>query len=168
MPSDNTIAAPAAYDLTAFTGRKKNAERVFFVRNYEMNLFTTYVVGGSILVSLPVTLAIYTLVSAFLPAYAIASFGVPVLFVLAGLTLVDQRSKRGLQLRNYRALMDKRSSAAEKTTLYICGQPVVKPAVSFFTPQYVLAGAGAPLSTPAVGRSVTSATDTGKASILDA
>ena len=168
MPSDDTPSAPAAYDLTAFTGRKKNAERVFFVCSYEMNLFTSYVVGGSVIASLPVTLVIFSLVTAFAPSVAIAAFGVPVLFVLGGLYLIDQRSKRGLQLRNYRALMDKRSSANEKTTLYICGEPVVKPAVNFFTPQYVLAGAGAPLSPPAVGRSVTSAADTGKASILDA
>jgi hypothetical protein len=168
MPSDDAPSAPAAYDLTAFTGRKKNAERVFFVRNYEMNLFTSYVVGGSIIVSLPVTLMVFSLISVFSPSIAIAAFGVPVLFVFGGLYFIDQRSKRGLQLRNYRALIDKRSSATEKATLYICGEPVVKPAVNFFTPQYVLAGAGAPLSTPAVGRSVTSATDTGKASILDA
>ena len=50
MPSTDE-AAPAAYDLTSFTGRKKNAERVFFVRNYELNLFTSYVVGAAVVAS---------------------------------------------------------------------------------------------------------------------
>lgn len=167
MPTDET-AAPAAYDLTSFTGRKKNAERVFFVRNYELNLFTTYVVGASAVAGLPVMGLVYFIIAIFAPAYAIASLVVPVIFVLVGLTLVDQRSKRGLQLRNYRALLDRRAAATEKSTLYLCGQPIPRPQVSFFTPQYVLASAGAPLASPAVGRSVREIADTGKASILDA
>lgn len=168
MPSDDGTLAPAAYDLTSFTGRKKNAERVFFVRNYELNLFTSYVVGTSVVVSLPVLGVVYVIISMFAPAYAIAALVVPVVFVFAGLGLVDQRSKRGLQLRNYRAILDRRSSTAEKSTLYLCGAPIEKPAVGFFTPQFVLAGTSAPLSTPAVGRSVTEIADNGKVSILDA
>jgi hypothetical protein len=168
MPSDASTAAPAAYDLTSFTGRKKNAERVFFIRNYELNLFTSYVVGASVVASLPVMGLVYFIIAMFSASYAIAALAVPVVFVIAGLGLVDQRSKRGLQLRNYRAIADRRSSAAEKATLYLCGEPIAKPQVSFFTPQYVLATAGAPLSAPAVGRSVTGTRDNGKASILDA
>jgi len=168
MPSETTTSGPAAYDLTAFTGRKKNAERVFFVRNYELNLFTSYVVGGSVVASLPVTGAVYVLISLFAPAYALGALVVPVIFVLARLTLIDQRSKRGLQLRNYRALLDRRSAAAEKTSLYLGASPIEKPQVSFFVPQYVLAASGTPLSSPAVGTSVTEVADNGKASILDA
>ena len=168
MPSDDTTVAPAAYDLTSFTGRKKNAERVFFIRNYELNLFTSYVVGASVVVSLPVVGAVYAILMMFAPAYAIGCLAVPVAFVLAGLAFVDQRSKRGLQLRNYRAILDRRTATPEKATLYICGKPVEKPVVSFFTPQYVLATAGAPLASPAVGRSVHEITDSGKVSILDA
>lgn len=168
MPSDDTAAAPAAYDLTSFTGRKKNAERVFFIRNYELNLFTSYVVGVSVVASLPVVGVVYGLLMMFAPAYAIACLVVPVAFVLAGLAFVDQKSKRGLQLRNYRAILDRRSAAPEKATLYICGQPIEKPTVSFFTPQYVLATAGDPIASPAVGRSVRKVTDSGKVSILDA
>ena len=167
MPTDEP-AAPAAYDLTSFTGRKKNAERVFFVRNYELNLFTSYVVGASVVASLPVLGAVLTILMSYAPAYAMGCLVVPVVFVIAGLTFVDQRSRRGLQLRNYRALMDRRLSSPEKATLYLCGQPIQKPSVSFFTPQYVLATAGSPLSAPAVGRSVREISDTGKASILDA
>lgn len=160
--------APAAYDLTFFTGRKKNAERVFFVRNYELNLFTTYVVGAAVIVSLPVLGAVLTILMSVAPQYTLACLVVPVIFVVAGLTLVDQRSKRGLQLRNYRAILDRRTATPEKTTLYICGQPIEKPQVGFFTPQYVLASAGAPLSSPAVGHSVHQVADNGKVSILDA
>lgn len=167
MPSDE-VTPPAAYDLTSFTGRKKNAERVFFVRNYELNLFTSYVMGASAAASLPVLGLAYGLLMWLAPAYALGSLAAPVVFVLAGLALVDQRSKRGLQLRNYRALLDRRAAASEKTTLYLCGEPIVRPQVSFFTPQYVLAGAGSPLTAPAVGRSVRDVADTGKASILDA
>lgn len=167
MPSDATVG-PAAYDLTSFTGRKKNAERVFFVRNYELNLFTSYVVGASLVLSLPVLGVFYIVISLFAPAFAIASLVIPPIFAIGGLVLVDQRSKRGLQLRNYRALLDRRSAEAEKSTLYMCGVPVEKPEVSFFTPQYVLTSAGTPLSTPAVGTSVSDVADTGKASILDA
>jgi len=168
MPSDDTNLGPAAYDLTAFTGRKKNAERVFFVRNYEVNLFTSFVVGGSAAAGLVLTGVLYLILLPFIPQYAMVSLVMPVFTVIAGLILVDQRSKRGLQLRNYRALMDRRKATAEKTTLYICGQPIEKPQVSFFTPQYVLASSGTPFSAPAVGRQVTQVTDTGKASILDA
>lgn len=167
MPSDDT-AAPAAYDLTAFTGRKKNAERVFFIRNYELNLFTSYVVGASAVLGLLASAPVYGILMMFAPAYAIACLVVPVVFVLAGLAFVDQKSKRGLQLRNYRAILDRRTAAPEKATLYICGKPVEKPVVSFFTPQYVLATAGEPLASPAVGRSVSAVTDSGKVSILDA
>lgn len=167
MPSDESTA-PAAYDLTFFTGRKKNAERVFFIRNYELNLFTSYVVGVSVVASLPVVGLLYAVLMMFAPAYAIACLAAPVAFVLAGLAFVDQRSKRGLQLRNYRAILDKRTATPEKSTLYICGQPVEKPQVHFFTPQYVLATAGAPLASPAVGRSVHEVADNGKVSILDA
>lgn len=167
MPTDETNA-PAAYDLTSFTGRKKNAERVFYVRNYELNLFTTYVVGAAAVVSLPVLGVVLTALMSFAPQYALACLVVPVIFVVAGLTLVDQRSKRGLQLRNYRAIMDRRTAAPEKSTLYICGQPLEKPSVSFFTPQYVLATAGAPLTSPAIGHSVHQVADGGKVSILDA
>lgn len=168
MPTDEPTA-PAAYDLTSFTGRKKNAERVFFVRNYELNLFTTYVVGVAAVAGLLVAgVAVVPILMAFAPQYVLACLVVPVIFVVAGLTLVDQKSKRGLQLRNYRAILDRRTAAPEKATLYICGQPLEKPTVSFFTPQYVLATAGAPLASPAVGRSVREVTDNGKASILDA
>lgn len=167
MPSDET-AAPAAYDLTHFTGRKKNAERVFFVRNYELNLFTSYVVGASVVASLPVVGVVYAILMMFAPAFAIACIVAPVIFVLAGLAFVDQRSKRGLQLQNYRAILDKRSAGSEKSTLYIYGEPLEKPQVSFFTPQYVLATAGAPLDSPAVGPSVHELAYNGKAGILDA
>lgn len=167
MPSDETTA-PYAYDLTSFTGRKKNAERVFFIRNYELNLFTSYVVGASVVASLPVVGVVYAILMMFAPAYAIGCLVIPVGFVLAGLAFVDQRSKRGLQLRNYRTILDRRTAAPEKATLYICGQPIEKPKVSLFTPQYVLAGAGAPLASPAVGRSVHEVADNGKVSILDA
>ncbi|SDH34385.1 hypothetical protein [Microbacterium sp. 77mftsu3.1] len=146
MPEETT--APAAYDLTSFTGRKKNAERVFFVRNYELNLFTSYVIGASLVVSLPVTAALWAIIAMFLPAYALASLVAPVICVAAGLYLIDQRSKRGLQLRNYRAILDRRSAEEEKRTLYICGQPIPKPQVSFFTPQYVLAAPVESLSAP--------------------
>lgn len=169
MPSDDETAAPAAYDLTSFTGRKRNAERVFFVRNYELNLFTAYVVGASAVVGLLVTAPVYFIIAVFSAAYAFVAFAVPVIFVIAGLALVDQHSKRGLQLRNYRAILDRRSAASEKATLYLCGVPIAKPEVSFFVPQFTLATAGAPLTAPAIGRPVTGvASDTGKASILDA
>lgn len=167
MPTDE-ISAPAAYDLTSFTGRKKNAERVFYVRNYELNLFTTYVVGAAAIASLPVLGVVLTILMSFAPQYTLACLVVPVIFVVAGLTLVDQRSKRGLQLRNYRAILDRRTATPEKSTLYICGQPIQKPSVSFFTPQYVLAVTGTPLAAPAIGRSVNQVADNGKVSILDA
>lgn len=168
MPSDDGVVAPAAYDLTDFTGRKKNAERVFFVQNYEVNLFTSYVVGASIIAGLPLAVIVGGIVAIFAPAYALVGIVCPIITVFVGLALVDQRSKRGLQLRNYQAIKDRKTATTERETIYIAGEPLIEPEIHLLAPQFVLSTAGTPNEAPAAGTTVPLDAELGKASILDA
>lgn len=165
--SSEHVSAPAAYDLTSFTGRKKNAERVFFVRNFEVNLFTAAVAGASFVAGIPVGLALYFLILVLAPSYAFAAIGAPVITAIIGLAFVDSRSKRGLQLRQYRALMDKRTARSAMGSVYVAGAALPKPELSFHTPQFVLVTPTSSVK-PVAGVNVLDDNSTGKVNLFDA
>jgi len=168
MSSDH-VSAPAAYDLTSFTGRKKNAERVFFVNNIEFNLFTAGVLGVSAVVGILVAVALAGLINLFAPGYELFSIVGVGVTVAAGFFFVDTRSKRGLQLRQYRALMDKRTAREAMNHVYVAGEALSTPVVSLHTPQYAIVTPPSDIA-PVAGVAVPDTHDesTGKVNLFDA
>lgn len=108
------------YSLTEMTGRRKNVDRTIVIATVEVKRFTFIVTLGSIVASLPVA----AVVALLLGPYAAFAFILPVVFVFAGLFLVDQRSRKGLQLRRYEAMWDSRQAKSSRGTVYVCSQPL--------------------------------------------
>ncbi len=111
------------YSLTQLTGRRKNVDRTIVVATVEVNRATFLVVVLSALASVLPSLLVALLLGPF-SAYALI---VPVLCIGAGLFLVDQRTRKGLQLRRYEAMWDKRRAKTVSGTAFVCGQPMRAP-----------------------------------------
>ena len=108
------------YSLTDLTGRRKNADRTMVVATVEVNRFTFLVVLMSLVPAIPLTAVVALLLGPFV-YYAAA---VPLLCVFAGLAFVDTKTKKGLQLRRYEAMWDKRKAKDSATTVYVCSEPL--------------------------------------------
>lgn len=120
------------YSLTRLTGRRKNVDRTIVVATVEVNRATFVVVVGSALVSIVPAV----IVGALLGAFALA---VPALFIGAGLILVDQRTRKGLQLRRYEAMWDKRKTKVIRGTVFVCGEPLRVPHIVTMVPTVLTA-----------------------------
>lgn len=118
----------------------------------EVNRFTFIVAIGSILASLLPALA----VGIILGPLGVVALGVPVVFVLAGLFLVDQRTRKGLQLRRYEAMWDRRKTKTLRGTVFVCGEPLHTPEIVVMTPCVLVA------NTAAVGHDASVAPDVGR------
>lgn len=95
------------------------------VATVEVNRFTFLVVVCSTLAS-AVPTAFAALILGPLAAYCMV---VPVLFVIVGLALVDQRTRKGLQLRRYEAMWDKRKAKTLNSTIFVCSEPLLTPEI---------------------------------------
>ena len=120
------------------------------VATVEVNRFSFLVVIGSILVSLLPAVVIGLL----LGSLGIVALGVPVIFVLAGLFLVDQRTRKGLQLRRYEAMWDSRKIKALRGTVFVCGEPLHVPAIVIMTPSVLVANTSADASAASIATDV--------------
>lgn len=122
-----------AYDLTPLTGRKRNRDRTIIVATAEVNRFTFAVtVIGLFAGGLP-ALLIGLALGPFWPAVII----MPVLTVVGGLVLVDQRSKSGLELRRYKTLLERRSGRQRQNIIMLAGKPLVKGRIGTLRMQYL-------------------------------
>jgi hypothetical protein len=119
-----------AYSLTRLTGRRKNADRSIVVATVEVNR-TTFII---VVLSLAASVIPAVIVGILLGSNGAFALIVPAAFVAAGLILVDQRTRKGLQLRRYEAMWDKRRAKAARGTVYVCGEPLHVPQIVTMTP----------------------------------
>lgn len=109
---------PVVYSLTRLTGRGRNDNRRIVVLTVETGRRTFIVLCLSAVASAPVT----GLVAMFVGVYALV---VPPIVIGLGLWLWDSRSRKGLKLRNYQAIIDRRR--AVNGVLYAAGKPIPEP-----------------------------------------
>lgn len=109
---------PHVYSLTELTGRFRNDERRWIVLSFEVRRHTAIVSGLSLLASAPVA----ALLALVVGPYALI---LPVLAVVAGLFLWDARQRRGLRLKNWQAILDKRR--ADNKTIFASGEVLGDP-----------------------------------------
>ncbi len=108
--------SPSVYSLTALTGRKKNAGRTLIIQGFEVGRRGLIITGLAIAASLIPTFILY----GFAGPYAVVF--VPPAFIAAAFYFIESRSRKGLQLRMYETIRDKKR--ADTTTFFICWRPV--------------------------------------------
>lgn len=100
------------------------------VATAEVNRHTFLVSVVSVLVSLLPTL----LIAAMLGQLALVAILVPIVFLFAGNFLVDTRIRRGLQLRRYEAMWDRRKARESKGRIFICHEPLQPARLTLLVP----------------------------------
>lgn len=103
------------YSLTPMTGRTSGSERTTVIGTVEMRLRTFWVgalaaVPGGILSAI------------FFPIFNVWAFLWMPVVIAAAFYLFERRTRDGLGLRTYRALLDKKSS--NSNTFFLCNQPI--------------------------------------------
>ena len=169
----------AMYSLTHLTGRRKNDGRSIVVATVEMNRFTFLVGGVSAALSLPVAVIVGILLVPF--GASVGAIVVPFFGICAGLILMDQRTKGGLQqqrgitmLDTHRARSGKgRKGVADASVVYVATKELVAPQMVFLVQSSIpnpsfFSGAHSSASTfvPAIGKSEADDTSTAKRSFL--
>lgn len=103
------------YVLTSLTGRRRNAGRTVIVQGFEFGRRALIVTGIAFGASL---IPAIVLTALFGPAAFILT---PAVFILAAFLLYEQRSRKGMNLRMYQAINDKRKS--DPNQFMICFAP---------------------------------------------
>lgn len=104
------------YNLTSLTGRKRNVGRSAIVWGFEVRRRSAMVTAIAVGVSLIPTVILGALFGPL--AYIIT----PAAVVTAAFVLVEGRSRKGLQLRLYQSILNKKK--ADTSTFYIYWRPV--------------------------------------------
>lgn len=131
---------PSVFSLTHLTGRTRGDERRTVILTVETKQSTAWVLAIATVVSLPVTALFYTVLGAF-------AFLVPVIFDIVVLTLWEARQQRGMKLRAYQAILDKRRAGNDQ--IYIAGEPLRKPVMVMHQPVLL---PGTPSDSAAIAR----------------
>lgn len=119
MAEDNELQQyPSVFSLTHLTGRTRGDERRTVILTVETKQSTAWVLAIATAASVPVA----ALFSTVLGVFAII---LPIVFDIVVLTLWEARQKRGMKLRAYQAILDKRRSG--NSQVYIAGEPLRKP-----------------------------------------
>lgn len=104
------------YDLTSLTGRKRNVGRSAIIWGFEVRRRSAMVTAIAVGVALLPTVILGTFFGPL--AYIIT----PAVVVTAAFVLVEGRSRKGLQLRLYQSILNKKK--ADIGTFYICWRPI--------------------------------------------
>ncbi|WP_137772035.1 MULTISPECIES: hypothetical protein [unclassified Microbacterium] len=134
---------PYVYDLTHLTGRRKNDERRWVVMTFEVRRRTAVVIGMSLVLSAFPTL----LLLPFLGPFALIT---PVIAVTVGLALWEGRQRRGMKLRNWQAILDKRN--ASNGTLFAAGEVMGDPVLVMHQPTVIPLEAPIDINAPDAAR----------------
>lgn len=103
------------FSLTELTGREASAQRTVVIGTVEMN----WRVWMVLVWTFPLAVIVAALFYPFLQAGAILA--IP-LVEGGALYMIHRRTRSGLKLRTYQALLDRKRSAVN--TFFICGQPI--------------------------------------------
>lgn len=121
------------YNLTGLTGRRKNADRVSYLMNQEVNRNTQVIAATAGFVGL-IPGALLGLLLAPLTEYWWLAMLTPLATGFLGLWLLDQRARNGLHVTRYRSLLDSRSQAKNMNIIRVCGEPLVKSSIAVEVP----------------------------------
>ena len=100
------------YNLTSLTGRTRNVGRTVIINGFEFGRRALIVTGAAVGLAIVPTLILTAWFG------MVATVLTPAAFIAAAFIFVEGRSRKGLQLRMYRSVLDKK--LAKTNEIYIC------------------------------------------------